>query len=540
MLLIFFIYLNVKYILSQSIIINGDNQIINTLSLEVNGTHDGSITLPLWFEIYNGQNLQDYGAFEAKNPWRFEARHLNIGDNFVNVYGIDGTGNTVNSTVIYTININNYVNPRPRPAEIIWGKLYSDALLTLSNQNSWQYVQKYQDGYFIHSTGFDLGGNPEIVLNNLYNILGSGLNRWIVELGGTTQPNSTWPNQQIAQWGGWTNRISSLGIVFSILCHDWEQNIEAFVQEFPYYDNTEIINLQISLWNNVFQQYKNLFPWSKISQTSSPVWWQWSNFTGLGYRNDMQFGNIDIDMQPLMNGMSQSMKSAGYPIYHFGSDVPEYSLNWDIQQEKIMYQEKILAYEQNLISQNNKHMLLCMGPNNYPSNSIEWDTEYSSQSLQELYLYQSIGGRADVYNFESFYDQGPLNIVPEDVNNTYTNTVKSALQYIKGIKDVSGNLETLSLTNIDNSIILTNTGLTICMPSIIAINNNGLIWTFNNTDITHQITHPDGYVVTNMLRPGDQFTLQFINSNHYRVVIQAFWNPQDPSGIIRDTIIISN
>lgn len=525
----------------SQIVINNYNGIINTLSIEINGTHDGSIVMPLWFEIYNENNLIDYGAFSPTNPWRFMAKHLTLGDNYIYVYAVDSRGNTVKRTVIYTINSNNgRVNPRPRPAEVIWGKLYSDSLLTLSDQTTWPYVQKYQDGYFIHSTGFDFSTNSEIVLNNLYSILGSGLSRWFTELGGTTEPDNTWPETQISQWGGWVEKISQTGIVFSTLCHDWEQNIDGFGETYPDYNNDQIINLQVSLWSEVFEKYKILFPWSKVSQTSSPVWWQWGSYPGLGGRDDMQYDSIDINMQPLMSGMSQSAKTAGYPIYHFGSDVPEYSLNWDSPTDKRIYQEKILAYENYLISQGDKHMLLCMGPNDNPPNSWAWDTEYSSQSLQELYLYQSIGGRADIYNFESFYTQGPFNIVPEDTNNTYTNTVKTALKYIKGIKDVSGTLETLSLSYETDSLTLTNTGQSLCMPSILAINNNGIIWYDNDIDITHMITAPEGYVIKEMLQPGGSYTLQYKTSVIYNVNIQAFWNVQDPTGIIRDSILINN
>lgn len=536
----FIILLILFTFVKSQIFINDYNRNIETLSIEINGTHDGSITLPLWFEIYNNNNLQDYGAFSANNPWRFLAKHLNWGDNYINVYAMNNQGQKISLTIIYRINDNLKVSPRPRPAEIIWGKLYSDSLLSLTNIKSWEYVQKYQDGYFIHSTGFDLSGNPEIVLKNLYNILGSDLTRWICELGGTTQPDNTWPDMQISQWGDWIDRISTTGIVFSTLCHDWQQNIEAFVNTYPEYNADQIINLETSLWKSVFEKYLLKYPWSKISQTSSPVWWNYGKYPSLTNKDNMNYGPIQINMQSLMNKMSNSAKETGYPIYLFGSDVPEYSLNWNIQSDKITYQEKILAYENYLISQGDKHMLLCMGPNDNKENSWAWDNEYSSQSLQELYLYQKIGGRADIYNFESFYTQGPYNIVPEDMNNTYTNTVKTALKYLKGIKDVSGTLETLSFTKNLNSITLTNTGQSLCMPSIIAINNNGILWYSYNIDITHIITSPEGFVITEMLQPGESFILQFKSFFTYNVQLQAFWNPQDPTGVIRDSIFINN
>jgi hypothetical protein len=541
---------------SELVIHTQNNIYINKTSHIINGNLLNQWTVsPLWYTATNNGKLLDRGGLNSGENWSIKVRHLECGNNMVTVFAKNNDTIINTNVTLYLPNDPKFfINPRPQPAEIFWGKLYGDELMSLSDRASWSFVREHADSYFIHSAGWDIGGNSGDLLKTLSQIFDSGIYKFAAELGGTTESDDDWPNRHLSQWASWVDRIQDTGIILSVLGHNFEYNTPNFIQNFPDDNGDQIINRTTGLWKRVFSQYLKRFPHATVSHTSSPVWWPWGNFSGLGGRNllgvESKNGFIDLNMKSYMDSLSSMTKEVGYPYYHFGSDVPYYSLDWGDMDEKATYQQKMLAYERYLHANNNKHMLLCMAPNSsLDSNSVEWDKAYSSGSLQEMILWQSLGGRPDIFNFESFYYIGPKSIIPETQQDTYTNTVKRAINYIKGIKNLSGELETLTLTkkeiNDTNFMVtLSNTGDSFCMPTIAASQNNPdmhVNYKYYDNNITLGINNREGYVFTNLLQSGKSLSIDIYVeklTESDSITLSAFWNPQDPTGTVRDFIYI--
>lgn len=54
--------------------------------------------------------------------------------------------------------------------------------------------------------------------------------------------------------------------------------------------------------------------------------------------------------------------------------------------------------------------------------------QYKDESIAAMILWQALGGRADTYNFESFYGEGPHTVIPESNPISYTGLVYCALR----------------------------------------------------------------------------------------------------------------
>jgi hypothetical protein len=62
------------------------------------------------------------------------------------------------------------------------------------------------------------------------------------------------------------------------------------------------------------------------------------------------------------------------------------------------------------------------------------------------------------------------------------------------------------------------------------------------SNITTAILSPDGWAFTNMLAPGQGTTIRVIPSVlplNRTVTLEAFWNPQDPTGVVRDRLFLT-
>ncbi len=183
------------------------------------------------------------------------------------------------------------------------------------------------------------------------------------------------------------------------------------------------------------------------------------------------------------------------------------------------------------------------------------DLNYESHSLAMMQLHQEEGGRAARYLFESWYE-GPYVFLPETQQGTYTHLALSAIKYIKGIADTNGTLEQLLLTSsasgaTTNFIALKNLGDVSCLPALNAFESGATnisvrYFDSNNIEITSDILSPDGWSPTNLLAVGATLLIKSIatllaqiGKTNRQVSIEAYWNPQDPTGIIRDNVLFS-
>ncbi|MCU0792362.1 MAG: carbohydrate binding domain-containing protein, partial [Opitutaceae bacterium] len=192
-----------------------------------------------------------------------------------------------------------------------------------------------------------------------------------------------------------------------------------------------------------------------------------------------------------------------------------------------------------------------------------WDLRYKQDSLRSLQLHQLEGGRADKVYLESWYE-GPFTLVPETQNGTYTNLVRDALLYVKGIDQTLAlsALTPVSATSaamgapLSYTVRLTNTGTVPALPVLHAHETGGAGWsaayTLGGVNITSSITSAVGHTVTDaalysgneLIAPGTSVdltvTLTPVSTFSPRqILLRAFWNPQDPSANARATVTLN-
>lgn len=209
-----------------------------------------------------------------------------------------------------------------------------------------------------------------------------------------------------------------------------------------------------------------------------------------------------------------------------------------------------------------------------------WDLLYKQQSLRSIQLHQLEGGRPDKVYFESWYD-GPFTMVPETQNGTFTNLVRDGIRYLKGtgqILDLSvkppdaagfsgegiqqtapAGAQLIAISTAEmgkpktTTVRLTNLGDVAALPVLHAFETGGTGWTstysLGGTDITGGITSSDGLSVTDaplysgneLIAPGASVDLSVTVTPtaatlKRRILIRAFWNPQDTSVSVRDSV----
>ena len=319
------------------------------------------------------------------------------------------------------------------------------------------------------------------------------------------------------------------------------------------------------LWRDYANDFRSARPNIKFGWTWSPVWFRWLNGASLGTdsgvftvnSNGTNY-NFNWDFYDWMNDAVAVGGQAGVP-FAFTSDCPweYYSQNpgnpggWSLAQQ-LANRVKIRNYEAWLQNQNLRHTLIC---NSYTMNAADTnasDLNYEARSLSVMSLHQQEGGRAARYSFESWYE-GPYTVVPETTPGSYTHLALSAIRFLKGIADTNGALEPLSLTLLTTGSVTTvrlqNDGDTACLPAVLAFEtgNPATIIQYSNAagaDITGQILSAEGYAHTNLLQPGQStiitLAVQGIAAAQSKAVtLEAFWNPQDPTGIVRDRLSVA-
>lgn len=201
-----------------------------------------------------------------------------------------------------------------------------------------------------------------------------------------------------------------------------------------------------------------------------------------------------------------------------------------------------------------------------------WDLRYKQDSLRSLQLHHLEGGRADKVYFESWYD-GPFTLVPESQNGTFTNLVRDALYYVKGIDqsltlatrapgsavfaDVGSATATATAMGapVTYTVRLTNNGTVPALPVLHAFETGAAGWSvayaLGATDVTSAITSATGLAVTDAaLYSGNELiaagasvdlTVTLTPASTFaprQILLRAFWNPQDPSAAVRDSVTL--
>jgi len=279
----------------------------------------------------------------------------------------------------------------------------------------------------------------------------------------------------------------------------------------------------------------------------------------------------------------------------FTTDSPYSYQAWggsETTQGAIAQRRKIITYEQWLQARGREHHFIANSdaPGSFDTSTPEgrdsWDLAYKQQSMRSLQLHQMEGGRPDKVIFESWYE-GPFTMVPETKNGAFANLARDSLLYVKGIgqsldlhakigaatntnawvtvNTVQTNVSTASaspaLTQtalatgspLTFTLRLKNTGTVPALPVLHAHETGGGGWAttykIGTNDVTASVTGSNGLPVTDAAFYSQQELVAAGASvdvevqvrpdralSKRKILLRAFWNPQDPSAAPRDAL----
>ena len=556
---------------------------VSTLTTNLSGFLRGTPAGPIWYEVRDQTNkMWDFGATRAVSPWSITVRHLRAGTNTVTIFAQDGSGNIQSNRIQLTLTLgtNPVARPRPIPSEIWWGGISDNTGLT--NYSQWPFVQKYQDGYLFHGAYWD--STLAWLIQSLAQNLQPFNAKFMPELSGHMPSPST--NSAASELNNNANKVALYegnGAILSDFTHDYHmENMQPVSQVNPTWKTNDDIawwtgDLSIAstnypytsgIWRDIFNGYYQMFPHVKVGITSQPEYWPWGNFpSGEPSNNQLAFTitnsagqniNMSFNASNIFSSFMNMATTIGHPYFSMQSDSP-----WDFfyggaggsLATATTMRQMIRAYEQNFHSRDCRHTLIC-NVSNAATNSAAGNLDYESNSLNSMRLHQQEGGRANRYLFESWYWNMPTNVVPETQAGSYTHLALSAIKYLKGIKDTNGTLETLNLgvlsAGTTNHLSITNNGDVTCLPAITASESGSgyIVARYFNAagqDVTTAMLNGEGYCHTNMLATNQSTTFTVVfsalpntpPSATRSVTFEAFWNPQDPTGVVRDRKTIS-
>ncbi|MGN6554809.1 MAG: autotransporter-associated beta strand repeat-containing protein [Verrucomicrobiota bacterium] len=568
------------------------NLVVRSLSTNLTGIIHGTPGYNYaWYEVRSNSltgRLIDWGAQVATTSCPFTVRNLQAGTNYVVFFAMDSSRQVVSNwvTLTLTLDANTPVRPRPIPAEIWWGGLSTNNPALVAPGAEWDFVKRYQDGFFFHTAyGANFSTSDKLALAAALRPFNT---KYCCELGGGCTPAPSWAYGQAGRNSGWGKSLEenyqALGIVMSDVTHDYHpENLEDFCQAYPSWPQNDILayftgdltlaspgySFPSGQWKDAFYIYSTNNPHLKIGLTSSPVWWPWGNYPALAANHlaytplrdtnntPIQVNGTNVsfsfNMSDIQNAHINATYSLGMEYFAFATDCPwDYFGAWGNVTDRTNNRAKIRAYEQFLQNRGARHTFICNVSNaaGQPGGNDAQDNYYKQSSLNSLFTHQQEGGRANRYLFESWYQGIPHAAVPETKSGSYANLAMEAIKYLKGIRDTNGALEELSLTllssGMTNVIELRNDGDVACLPAVIAFDSGGA-GTVNYFDaagsnITARILSAEGYVYTNRLSPGQTTTLRVVTSVqplNRTITLEAFWNPQDPTGIVRDRLLLT-
>lgn len=270
----------------------------------------------------------------------------------------------------------------------------------------------------------------------------------------------------------------------------------------------------------------------------------------------------------------------------------------ETQADALRHRRKIILYERWLQERGRQHYFIANSTGgSWPDTSTQpgrdaWDLQFKQDSMRSFQLHQLEGGRPDRVIFESWYE-GPFSMVPETKDGSYANLVRDALYYVKGIGqplDLMAKAGPATNTNawsgvgvvqtntaaasaspavtqtanamgapLTFTVRLTNSGTVPALPVLHAQETGGSGWSSGyvlsasnfTTNITTAVTGTNGHAVTDSaLYSGTELveagravdvTVTLTPTNALlkrRVLLRAFWNPQDPSLAVRDAVAL--
>lgn len=575
----------------------GDRLITDALTTNLTAYIHTPVAEPIWYEVWTGETdrrLVDFGTHMPSNPWTFKVRHLGAGTNYLAIFAKLVGGQIISNvnTLTLVLGTNPSVRPRPVPADVVWGGLTLNMELT-DPAKPWELARRYSDGIILRNNSpVDLRSLAEAV--RPYN----GLFWMEVGAGGADPADPSWAGATSANWISVINNREPYGIAITEAIFDY--HIDEFVnvcRAHPDWATNDLVawwtgDLSVAnpgfppssttyssgLFGPIYQNYYNSLPHIKLSMYSHPRAWRWDNYLANGSDvlafnpltdtggMPMQVNGTNVVMsfnaKDLFASHMNSTVALGHPFYAHSTDCPwpywQSDYGWVSASDAANTRAKARAYERYYQGRGGRHNLDCSTyqAGAQPGGDIAQDTWYRDKSLEMMFTHQAEGGRANVYLYQSWLSDIPHHSAPEDQPGTFANQALCAIKYLKGIRSADGALQQLTMAVTSSGMVttlsVTNDGDYQCMPAITASESGDAsvatrYYNQAGRDITLEIQSIEGYIHTNRLQPGQSFsiTCQVAVPNGTpgavtkSATLEAFWNPQDPTGVVRDRKFIS-
>ncbi|MEI7935651.1 MAG: hypothetical protein WCK27_03090 [Verrucomicrobiota bacterium] len=553
----------------------------NSLQFELQGIARGLSLAPISYEVRTADGqLWDFGATAPTTNWTIRLRHLRLGTNTVRAFTL-GAGSVLQQDlrqVVLQLGSNSPVRPRPYPAEIWWGGVATDLApdygyaQLVDSDRPWDFVRQFQDGIFLHT--FLPTGDT---LARIAAAMAPYAGRFAREGTYNTQADLDFGFNNAVQINSEQQALAGAGVHPSFYSFDynpgmavWPQVIDpGWCQNWPNWTHAQLVNNNMQCWSDFVAATHTNWPGLKLGMTWSPVWFNWNGYPALISTSDKltlhpvkdALGNVvnnqygtnawfEFDWQEFFDKASATAQ-AGDGYYGFATDCPwDYFATWANATERASNQAKILGYETWQRANGYFTTTICNYSANNATDTNVWDATYMQNSLAYISAKQKMGGRTQKYLFEAWYP-GPYAWVPESNTNSFTGLVKQAIKYLKGISDINGTLEPLNLTVTSGNgsykeIQLQNNGDIQCLPALVAWPGavpgvTTRFFTVKGNELTASLQTAEGLCFTNLLQPGAATNLVAVTTGsglatpiNESASLEAFWNPQDPLGIVRD------
>ncbi len=562
---------------------------VSTLTTNLSGVLNGTPAGPIWYEVRDQTNkLWDFGATRAVSPWSITVRHLRAGTNTVTIYAQDNGGNTQSNSIQLTLTLGTYpsVRPRPIPSEIWWGGFVDNSQLTSYSQ--WPFVQKYEDGFFLRGVDWPVPDTAALQQSLATNL--SPFNtKYAAVLGGMCYtPSTNWYQSETNSNAGIVGGLQSSGIVLSEITHDYHmENLQLVCQVNPTWKTNDDIawwtgdlsiastnypytNPPSGIWRDVFNGYYQMFPHLKVGHISQPEYWPWGSYpSGIPSNNQLAFTitnssgqniNLSFNASNIFSSFMNMAGAIGHPYFSMQSDSPWnffYGGTGGTLATATTMRQMIRAYEKDFQSRGCRHTLICnVSDAGQQTTTNATDLYYETNSFNSMRLHQQEGGRANGYRFQSWYQGIPYVVAAETQPGSFTHLALSGIKYLKGIADTNGTLEQLNITpTATNGTVvqlqLQNNGDVQCLPALAGQPGTvpGVItryFTTNGLELTATVLTAEGFCFTNLLQPGGLTNVSAVTlanglaaTTNDNAMLEAFWNPQDPLGIVRSRALFT-
>jgi len=319
------------------------NFAVSTLTTNLSGYLRGTPTGPIWYEVRDQTNkLWDFGAAQAVSPWNITVRHLRVGTNTVTMFAQDGSGAIQSNSIQLTLTLGTYpaVRPRPIPSEIWWGGLSDNTQMT--NFSQWPFVQKFEDGYFMHGSGWNAPMNGGLMQQLASNLAQFNNKYWMEIGGGHSTVDTNTGNAQANTYDPILANDEATGIIFSEITHDYHmENMQAVCQVNPTWPTNDQVafwtgDLTVAdgtypygtgIWRDAFNGYYAWLPHLKVGITSQPEYWPWDSYPALA-GNQLSFTvtnpttRFSFNAHDIIGSFANMATNIGHPYFSMQSDSP--------------------------------------------------------------------------------------------------------------------------------------------------------------------------------------------------------------------------